>query len=152
MNKIIIALLLLSSSCAFADPHYFQALHPYWDEESYKEYIGKYDAPITIITDVYQSDIEGNMHIYVYIFNQENIAEFTLEIPCPNRKTKITDISEKSSNAEIYSKFIYWPLNSKIKKQAVWFYSIYPPADRKYIITKNDKTKKNGLIKGPACK
>ncbi len=144
----------LFSSISNADPHYIQALHPFWgDKESDDHFFSLFSEPVSVHIDKYESLREGDVFIYVYVFTELELDSFKLDIDC-SKATPSTDVSfwDISKDHNKTKKNLSWSLHPDKQKQAVWFYSPNTPIERVYSVTNtNGEIIREGKIKAPSC-
>lgn len=182
IKSAFIVLFITISIGSHADPHYVQALHPYWGhDESYLRYLDGFEGHVNVDIKKYAGvrdpDYGKNMYIYIYIVDMQGAENFSLDISCPDlppylisgvgrqspqsRIAKIESVASdpvrKNPEANITeANKISWALNATAGKQAMWFYSHNPPGNRGYEINVLEGSGKNlrqtGQISGPTCK
>ena len=177
MKKIVLMFLLFNASNLFADPHYVQALHPYWgNDDRFLEFLNEYKEPVNVVVKKYEGskdpDYGEDVYIYIYIINKPGSDMFSLSILCPGAEPypfysryegfeegDIAEIKSFSSdpvkkNPDAYldnNKNLVWKLDPKSGAQGMWVYSGSPPVKRKYQVKVGDGSKITGEIDGPSC-
>lgn len=177
MKSAFAVLFMTMSLGSHADPHYVQALHPYWgNDNSFIRYLKAFDEPVNVEVLKYDGkndpDSGEDLFIYIYILTIQGSEYFSLDIACPDIPTysisgigrlppqsRVADISgvasdpvTKNPKADITeSNKIIWKLNSAAGRQGMWFYSPSPPGRREYEIKVKSSLEK-GQISGPSCK
>ena len=103
MNRFFIIMFLAFSFSAAADPHYVQALHPYWgNDKKFNEYLGGFDKPVNVDIGSYKGsldpDVGTDWYIYIYIVNEKNPKHFALDISCPDVGMQLMSVNDRDGN------------------------------------------------------
>lgn len=177
MKKIVLFFLLFYCSSLFADPHYVQALHPYWgDDERFLEFLSKYNDPVNVVVNKYEGskdpDDGEDWYIYIYVISKPTSSDFSLDIACPGALpydlysgsqrlslrniAKIESVSSdpvrKTPEAEFNkNNNVRWKLDPASSKHGMWIYSKSPPTKRNFSLQTNNGSAISGMIDGPAC-
>lgn len=110
MKKWALVILTFASMNSLADPHYVQALHPYWgDDERFLNYLEGFSDPVNVNVDKYDGksdpDVGEDWYIYVYVIRHSGPSQFALNLACPNAEpyTAYTfdEVSGKSIPTEV---------------------------------------------------
>lgn len=89
MRNYIFIFIFILPSVLNADPHYVQALHPYWGgDKRFLEYLEKFKKPVNVEVNKYEGskdpDVGEDWYIYIYIIREQKPINFSLNISCPN--------------------------------------------------------------------
>jgi hypothetical protein len=89
MKKWILVLLVLAPAVLYGDPHYVQALHPYWgNDDKFLEYLNGFKGPVNADVKTYKGagdpDVGEDWYIYIYIIRERSAVHFALDIACPD--------------------------------------------------------------------
>lgn len=181
MKNLAFALLFATSFEVQADPHFVQALHPYWGfEEHYIRYMEPLKEPVNAYVTTYDGRNDPDdgevTHLYFYAINIPGSTTFSLDIACPERKYQsIYGVGEQASESRVAdigmvasdpvrknpkaaittSHLLSWPLDPAGGKQGMWFYSSAKISERTYVVTITSKDgkqeKRSGAVQGPSC-
>lgn len=86
---LLLALSLIYPSLIYADPHYVQALHPYWGhDERFIKYLDQFEGGVNVEVNMYEGskdpDVGSDWYIYIYVVREEYPLNFSVDISCPN--------------------------------------------------------------------
>ena len=100
MHRFLIIWFLTYSFSVAADPHYVQALQPYWgDDNRFNEYLGGFDKPVNIDIGSYKGSLDPysgtDWYIYIYIINEKSPKHFALDISCPDVGMQLMSVKDR---------------------------------------------------------
>jgi len=100
MHRFLIIWFLTYSFSVAADPHYVQALHPYWgNDERFNEYLGGFDKPVNVDIGSYKGSLDPDSgtdwYIYIYIINEKSPKHFALDISCPDVGMQLMSVKDR---------------------------------------------------------
>jgi hypothetical protein len=130
MRNIKIVFLLLLSTKAIADPHYFQALHPFFGGEREEKFLSTFKKPVEAHVDLFDSEIDDDMYLYAYIFTGNQNASFEINITCEPGFEEKREIWDAWPKIKYSNGSMLWSLDSTKEKQYIWFYTPAPPVTK----------------------
>ena len=173
MKKIILIFIVVFCQFTFADPHWYEPLNPYKNDDQLRNDLKNYSKSISVDVQEYKTQeefyvgddrtkVEVNKYStfrYMYVINIENVTDFYLDLSCEDIKMAgvwevNSDPLQKNPKHTITKlNEIHFKLNLSGGKQVMWFYSSMSPVNRKFTIKKsNSEDLVNGEIEAPGCK
>jgi len=102
MKKLYLGLLFSFPGVVFSDPHYVQALHPYWgDDKSFTKYLEKFEGNVNVEVNKYAGskdpDLGEDWYIYIYVINEVSPIDFSIDVSCSGASVQTMTVFDRNT-------------------------------------------------------